>query len=120
MEDKLLRLFYPLLLSDRLPGRTVSWAGEGMLDIADGKGSSVRLFIDAKTGMPAKVEYTSVAMNGKPPVIDETYDSFEEVNGIKVPKQMTINQNGRKYADLVVQTIKLNTGLKAEDLSKKP
>ena len=81
VQDKLLRLFFPMLLSDRLPGRTVNWIGEGTLEISDGQGST---------------------------------------NGIKVPNRMTIIQNGRKYADVVVESIQLNTGLKSEDLSKKP
>jgi zinc protease len=120
LRDKLLRVLFPMLLSDRLPGRTVNWIGTGELEISDGQGSTVRLFIDEKTGMPAKVEYTSPAMNGPGSTIDETYDGFTEVEGIKVPNRMTIIQNGHKYADLVVDSVKLNTGLKSEDLSKKP
>jgi len=120
VEDKLLRLFFPLLLSDREPGRTVTWIGEGTLEISDGHGSTVRLFIDGKTGLPAKLEYSSEALRGPSSTIDETFDSFEQANGIQVPRTMTITQNGHKYADVVVESIKLNTGLKVEDLSKKP
>jgi zinc protease len=120
VQDKLLRLYFSLLLSDRLPGRTVSMAGEGMLEISDGHGSTVRLTIDEKTGMPVKIEYPSVTMGGPTSTIDEIYNNFAEINGIKVPDHMTIMQNGRKYADVVVESTKLNTGLKAEDLSKKP
>jgi zinc protease len=119
VQDKLLRLYYSLLLSDRLPGRTVSLAGEGTLEISDGHGSTVRLSIDEKTGMPAKIEYASVTMGGPTSTIDEIYNHFTEINGIKVPDRMTIMQNGRKYADVLVESTKLNTGLKAEDLSKK-
>ena len=46
VEDEMLRLFFPMLLSDRLPGRTVSWIGEGALQISDGLGSTVRFVID--------------------------------------------------------------------------
>jgi hypothetical protein len=120
VQDKMLRLFFPMLLSDRLPGRTVSWIGEGALQISDGQGSTVRLFIDEKTGMPAKVQYSSPALNGPPSTIDETYDGFAEVDGIEVPNRITIIQNGHKYADVIVESVKLNTGLKPEDLSKKP
>ena len=38
--------------------------GEGALQISDGQGSTVRLFVDEKTGMPVKVEYASPALNG--------------------------------------------------------
>ncbi len=120
VQDKLLRLFFPMLLSDRLAGRTVNWVGEGTLEISDGQGSTARLFVDEKTGMPAKVEYSSPGLRGAPSTIDETYDAFEEVDGLKLPKRMTIFQNGHKYAEVVVESVKLNTGLKAEDLSKKP
>jgi zinc protease len=120
MQDKLLRLYFPMLLSDRLAGRTVNWVGEGTLEISNGQGITVRLFVDEKTGMPAKVEYDSTAPNGPASTIDETYDSFEDVDGIKVPKRMTIIQNGRRYADVVVESVQLNTGLKSADLCKKP
>jgi hypothetical protein len=109
-----------MLLSDRLPGRMVNWIGEGALDISDGHGSKVRLFIDEKTAMPIKVEYANAGMGGPPSTIDETYEDFQEVDGIKFPKRMTIIQNGQKYADLTVVSVKVNTGLKAEDLSEIP
>ncbi len=118
VEDKLLRLYIPMLLSDRLPGRTVNWMGQGLLEISDGQGSTVKLFVDEKTGMPAKVEYANMGM-GPASTIDEAFVDFEEVDGIKLPKHMTITQNGEKYADVTIISEKLNSGLKAEDLSKK-
>ncbi|HUE04854.1 MAG TPA: pitrilysin family protein [Bryobacteraceae bacterium] len=120
VEDKLLRLYFPMLLSDRLPGRTVNLAGDNTLDISDGQGSSVRLFIDETTNLPAKVEYNSPAMKGPPSAIEETYEEFADVDGMKLPKRLTITQNGHKYADVVIESVKLNTGLKPDDLSKKP
>jgi len=120
VEDKLLRVYYSLLLSDRLPGRKVTWIGDGVLGVSDGHGSSVKLFIDEKTGMPRKLEYESASLKGPPSTINEVYDSFTDVSGVKVPNRLTILQNGHKYADVIVATTKLNSGLKAEDLGKKP
>ncbi len=117
---KLVRLYFPMLLSDRLEGRTVNQVADNALEILDSEGDSVRLYIDPKTGLPAKVEYASPQMGGPPAKIEETFDGFEEVNGIKVPNRMTITQNGHKYADVAVQSLKINTGLKPEDLNKKP
>lgn len=119
VQDKLLRLYFLLLLSDRLPGRTVNWAGDGRLEISDGHGSKVQLVIDENSGMPQKVEYSSMTPGNSPPAVEETYDSFQEVDGIKVPQRMTVLQGGNKYADVAIESIKLNTGLKAEDLGKK-
>jgi zinc protease len=121
VRNKLLKLYFAMLLSDRLPGRTVSPAADGALDISDEQGDTVRLFIDQKTGLPAKVEYTTPSMGSMPATtIDETFDAFEEVNGIKVPKHISIVRDGHKYAEVTIDSLKINTGLKPEDLSKKP
>ena len=119
VEDKLLRLFVLMLLSDRLPGRTVNFTGDNTLEISGGQASTLRLYIDGKTNMPAKVEYTSPAANGSSTIV-ETYDAFEPVDGIQFPKHMTILQNGQKYGDLSIESVKVNSGLKVDDLSKKP
>ena len=119
VQDKLLRLYFTMLLSDRIPGHTLSLIDANTLEISDGQGSSVRLLVDPKTGMPAKIVYTSPAMNGPPSTIDEIYESFEEVDGIKVPERITLMQNGQQYANVFIKSVKVNTGLKAEDLSKK-
>jgi len=42
------------------------------------------------------------------------------VDGIQLPKRMTILQNGQKYADATVVSVQLNSGLKAADLGKEP
>jgi hypothetical protein len=121
VRNKLLKLYFAMLLSDRLPGRAVSPAADGALDISDEEGDTVRLFIDGKTGLPAKVEYTTPSMGGMPATtIDETFDAFEEVNGIKAPKHISIVQDGHKYAEVTIESLKINTGLKPEDLNKKP
>src|SRR6185312_14925580 len=115
--EKLLRLYPLMLLSNHLPGRTVTWVGGGELEISCEEGSTVRLFVNEQTGMPAKIQYPSASMNGPPATIVEKYEAFAEVNGIQFPSRMTITQDGRKYADIVVESTKVNTGLKAEDLS---
>jgi zinc protease len=120
LRGKLLRMYFPMLLSDRAPQRTLSLVDENTLEISDAEGDSVRLFLDAKTGLPAKLEYGIAQMGGSPRTMDETLDSFEEVDGLKAPNRLTITQNGRPYASITVQELKLNTGLKAADLARKP
>jgi hypothetical protein len=121
VRNKLLRIYFDLLLSDRQPGRTVNLASDGALDIAENDGNTLRLFIDGKTGLPAKVEYATPTMGGVPSAtIDETFDGFEEVDGIRVPNHLTITQNHNKYAEVTVESLKINTGLKLDELNKKP
>jgi hypothetical protein len=52
--------------------------------------------------------------------MSDGHGGFEEVDGTKVPNRMTILQKGSKYADVVVISIRIDTGLKSEDQSKKP
>lgn len=121
LRSKLLRVYFTMLLSDRLPGRTVTPAGDGALDISDEQGNTVRLFIDPKTSLPAKLEYSAPSMDGTPATtIDETFDSFQDIDGLKAPNRITIAQNGKTYAQVIVQSLKINTGLKPEDLNQKP
>ena len=95
-------------------------AGENEIEISDGHGETVQLFVDPKTGLPAKITYPSVQMGGKPSTIEEAYTAFETVDGIQTPSRFTISQDGHKYADVTIESLKINSGLKPEDLAKKP
>jgi hypothetical protein len=120
VRGRLLRIYPRLLLSDRAKDRTVSLLDDNTLEIADSQGESVRVSFDSKTGLPTKLEYSGAQISGPPTTVDETLDSFEEVDGLKVPNHITITQNGQKYGTLEVQEVKFNTGLKPENMSKKP
>jgi hypothetical protein len=39
---------------------------------------------------------------------------------MKVPFKITVTQSGKKFADVTVQDLKLNTGATEEQLSKRP
>lgn len=116
----LFRLYCPLLLSDRAPGRTVNYAAENTLEISDENGERVRMVVDPGTSLPQKLIYESVHVAGPPITVEDRYERFEEVNGLKLPHQITIVQGGRKFADVTVREYQINPGLKEEDLSKRP
>jgi hypothetical protein len=52
--------------------------------------------------------------------LEEIFDDFQQAGGIKVPKKITVNQNGKKFAELTIEEYKFNSVLKPDDLSKKP
>ena len=113
--------FYPrLLLSDRLPGRTVNAVRDNTLEITGQNGESARLVLNPDTGMPERVIYETVHVAGPPITVEDRYTKFGEASGIQVPMAITIIQGGRKFADIAVEDYKVNTGLKPEDLSKRP
>ncbi len=120
VHEELFRNYFRLLLSDRMPDRTVSSPEEGVIEISDQAGDSVKLFVDAQTGLPAKEVYREAQSMGGPGTMEEIFEDFSEAGGVKAPKKITVNQGGKKFAELTVEEYKINTGVKPEDLSKKP
>ncbi len=120
VQGDLFRLYFPLLLSDRVEGRTVNAIGEHTLEISDQTGNIVQLEIDPETGLPLRLLYQSSPLTGPPQSMQEEYGAFREVNGIKMPHSVTILQGGRKFADVTVNEIRMNTGLTIEDLRRRP
>lgn len=119
VRSELFRIYPRLLLSDTLPGRTVNYAGPGILEIS-GDGITVKLFIDENTGMPVKESYQQPGMGGPAATVEEVYGEFRDVNGLKVPAKITVNQNGAKFAEATVIEYKTNAGITVEEISKRP
>jgi len=120
VRDELFRKYFRLLLSDRDPDRTVNSPADGVLEISDREGRSVKLFVDAQTGLPAKETYREAGPMGPPASMEEVFDAFEDVGGIQAPKSITVNRDGARYATLSITEYKVNSGIKPEDISKKP
>jgi len=120
VREELFRIYFRLLLSDRDPDRTVTSPEDGVIEIAGKDGNSIRLYIDGKTGLPAKEVYSAEQPNGTVSPLEEIFDDFQQAGEIKVPRKITVNQSGKKFGELTVEEYKFNSGLKQEDLSKKP
>jgi zinc protease len=120
VREELFRSYFRLLLSDREPDRTVTSPEDGVVEITDKEGNSVKLYIDSKTGLPAKEVYSAEQPGGPAGVMEEIFEDVQQAGDIKVPKKITVNQNGKKFGELIIQEYKFNSGLKADDLSKKP
>jgi zinc protease len=120
VRGELFRNYFTLLLSDRIAGRTVSSPENGVLEISDAEGNRVRLFVDGVTGLPSKEAYQEAQPGGQRMSIETILEDFADAGGIKAPKKITVNQNGNKFAEMTVDEYRINSGLKAEDISKKP
>ena len=120
VREELFRNYFRLLLSDQNADRTVSSPADGVLEISDREGSSVKLFVDEKTGLPAKEVYRETGPTGPPASMEEILDGFEEADGIQVPKIVTVNRDGSKFAEINITKYAVNTGIKPEDINKKP
>ena len=116
----LFRCWFRLLLSDRIEGRTVNAIDSNSVEITDSTGQEAKVEFDAETGLPRRVTYDTPQAVGAPLYTEDVFEDYREVDGIKLPFKITINQSGRKFADTTVSEYKLNSGLKVTDLSRRP
>jgi zinc protease len=118
VQGDLFRLYFQLLLSDRYGDRTVAASDSRSVDISGA--DSAHVTFDSATGLPRTVSYQAVHITGPPLEVEDAYSDFRDVDGIKVPFKIVITQGGQKFADVTVQDVKFNSGLKLADLEQKP
>jgi outer membrane lipoprotein-sorting protein len=119
VQGDVFRNYLRMLLSDHIEGRVVNAVDQNTVEIREGD-NTARMTFDPQTGLPKKLEYEAVVLRGAPDSVEETYSDYREAGGIKLPFRIEITQGGKKYAQVTVQDWKLNTGLKAEELAKRP
>ena len=116
----ILRLLVTLVLSDRDATRTVNATGPNSVEISTADGLSVRVEFDESSGLPAGDAYQETGMGGGPSEVKETFADWRDVDGIKLPFKLMMEQGGQKVGDVAISEIKLNSGIKPEELAKKP
>ncbi|HKX29456.1 MAG TPA: hypothetical protein VJ302_17325 [Blastocatellia bacterium] len=109
-----------LLLSDRDASRTVKAVGDNEVEISTTDGLSVRLEFDPATGLLARQLYTETNANGSPRERVEELSDWRDVDGVKMYFKAALRENGAKMLELIVSEWKINSGLTAERLSRKP
>ena len=119
LQSEAFRVLVPLLLSDRNPDRTVNSVGGNAIEISDKQGTRVRLTLD-DAGLPQKISYQLLPVQGAAVTIENMYSDFKEVNAIKLPFRIEMAQDGKTSAELIVQEYKINQGIKPEDIEKRP
>jgi zinc protease len=112
---------YALMLSDRNSSCTVNAIGDNAVEIATASGSlRVRVDFDPTTGLPAREVYTEPGQNGAPAETTDIFSDWREVAGIKLPYKAIQLENGMKMLEVAVSEYKINSGLTAAELSKRP
>ena len=114
------RVYFRLLISDRLPGRTVNAVGGDTVEIGDGAGHMAQLTIDPATGLVSKMRYQAVNLAGPPMTVEQSFTDFRDAGGVKVPYKIAVTQGGSPFGEMAVTDWKVNTGIKPEDLQKRP
>jgi hypothetical protein len=113
-QGEMFRNIAHLIVADRDSSLQVNAVGDDTVEIS-GPPGSVRVKFDASTGLPLNETYTE----GAAPAV-ETFSDWRDAGSLKMPFKITVEQNGKKVADVSVVDYKVNAGLKPEDLSKKP
>lgn len=114
VQGELFRIPHRLLLSDHDPGRTVSLAAPGAIQISSKEGFSARLEVDEKTLLPSKISYQESGQT-----VELTFSDWRDVDGLKFAFASTMSQGNQK-ANARVLEYRVNTGLQAAELAKKP
>jgi len=120
VQGDLFRLYFRLLLSDRIAGRTVNALDDNTVEISDTGGAIARLELNAETGLPQRLLYEVARASGPPIPVEEVWADFQEIAGVKVPRKITIAQGGRKFAEVKLTGCKVNSGIQLQELQKRP
>ncbi len=113
-QGEVFRSLVRLMIADRDASLKVNAVADDTVEIS-GNGASVRVQFDASTGLPVKETYAE-----GPASSVETFSDWRDVAGLKMPYKIAAEQDGKKVADIAISEYKFNTGLTADDLSKKP
>jgi len=120
VKGDLFRLYFRLMLSDRIEGRIVNAADSDTVEITDTTGELAKIEFDDATGLPRRLSYFTAQAAGEPIFTEDILEDFREIGGIKVPHKITISKGGKNFAEVTVKAYQLNSGLKQQDLNKKP
>lgn len=117
-QGEMFRQLLHLVLADRDASLKVNAVAADTVEISSPDGLSARLVIDA-AGLPSAESYVETA-GGQSASTEESLSDWRETGGVKLPFKIVISQNKKEAGVVTVQDYKINSGLKPEDLSKKP
>jgi hypothetical protein len=111
-----------LWLADRDPSRVITSSGPNVIVVSIKGDSSqgTEFTLDPVTFLPVKEIDISLSDPNHPAPSESRLEQWQTIDGVKFPQRITKSQGGRKLAEITVEQIKLNSGIKAGDLAIKP
>jgi hypothetical protein len=70
--------------------------------------------------LPARQTYTEPGATGAPAETTDIFSDWRDIAGIKMPYKAVQQENGMKTLEVTVSEYKINSGLAAAELSKRP
>lgn len=107
----------------------VRWVGEesvtgrqcDVIEIANVGGEPMRLSADRETGHIIKRSYRAEAPGGGGLAnVEELVSDFREVDGLRLSFKVRVMRDGKLSRESVTRSMKVNTGLSAQELMRRP
>jgi len=108
-----------LWLSDQMPGYKVTSPAPHVLRIEHPAGAT-DFTLDPNTGVLLKSASVSLADPNRPVPAEMRYDEWKEVSGVRFPTHRVNYQSGIKRGEVTTADIRVNGGLRPQDLAAKP
>ena len=108
-----------LWLADQLSGYTVTSSTPSVLRIEHGA-AATDFTLDPITSLPVKSAGVSLADPDRPVPSEMRYDEWSERAGIRFPTHRVNYQSGVKRGEVTTADIRVNVGLRPQDLAAKP
>jgi hypothetical protein len=109
-------------LADRDPSRVITSSGPNVIVVSTKGDSSQRteFTLDPVTFLPVKETGISLSDPNHAVASESRLEQWQAIDGVRFPQRITKFQSGTKLAEITVEQIKLNSGIKAGDLAIKP
>lgn len=108
-----------LWLADRMPGFRVTSPRQNVVRI-EHDGNATALTLDPVSGLPMTSAGTSLADPNRPVPTEMRYDGWREVSGVRFPTHRTNYLSGLKRGEISDADIRINVGLRQQDLARQP
>ncbi len=119
-KGELFRRLPTLLLSDRDASRTVKAVGDNAVEITTKDRLKVRIEFDPSSGLPVRHFYTEPVSYSRSRKVTAIFSDWREVDGIKLPYKFVHQEDGSDFFEAIVSEYTINSGMTAEQVSKRP
>lgn len=108
-------------LADRDPSWRITSPSPGVVRVADGDvAHQLDFTLDPATSLPGKTTNISLSDPANPVPSEEVVTEWETVAGVRMARRWSVYRRGALVGDAVVETTRVNGGLRRTDLESKP
>jgi hypothetical protein len=103
----------------RHEGRESLAGADADVIVVSKEGETVRLVVDAASGILLRKRYRGVGSGGAAD-IEEAYEDYREVAGVRLPFRVETTQNGAPFMQATVRSARFDTGIERAELARRP